>query len=403
MKKAAKPETLNAGVRDRNDAAQPDRVGRVEIQLAQAQAQAQALAAAMPFNAMKPQEIGRAAAVSPPRGATPRVEAPAASASTLSAINRSTKTGDGPPSAGRSASPGSLDAVRSDAAVQPLTNNKRDGLHRQAIPRGRVAYEPNSLGGGCPFQAGAAGFVSFAQPLAAEGGDKLRGKPEKFADHYTQATLFYESQTAVEQAHIVGGFRFELSKLTVPAIRERMLSSLLNVSPHLSAAVAQGLGVPVPPAMPKVLARPPKPEVTHSAALRAAGATAHLIVPRLGLVEPVNGQPFEATGTLENAAPVLFDGLVLPDSAAGVKRLAMHVEVMDFISNQYRHGKTILAIGASSALLEQGGVRPKLADGEGDPGIVAGTLAKADHAVDAFIKALGRHRHPEREAGAVAT
>jgi hypothetical protein len=29
--------------------------------------------------------------------------------------------------------------------------------------------------------------------------DKLRGKPEKFADHYTQATLFYDSQTPVEQ------------------------------------------------------------------------------------------------------------------------------------------------------------------------------------------------------------
>jgi catalase len=65
-------------------------------------------------------------------------------------------------------------------------------FHRQAIPKGRVAYEPNSLGGGCPFQAGAAGFVSFPQPME---GDKLRAKPEKFSDHYTQATLFYESQT----------------------------------------------------------------------------------------------------------------------------------------------------------------------------------------------------------------
>ena len=97
--------------------------------------------------------------------------------------------------------------------------------------RGRVAYEPNSLGGGCPFQAGdAKGFASFPQVLEAP--DKLRGKPEKFADHYTQATLFYESQTAVEKAHLAGGFRFELSKLTVPAIRERMLASLVNVSPR---------------------------------------------------------------------------------------------------------------------------------------------------------------------------
>ncbi len=79
-----------------------------------------------------------------------------------------------------------------NAPVAQVHNNQRDGMHRQAIPRGRVAYEPNSLGGGCPFQAGMRGFVSFPQPVE---GDKVRGKPEKFADHYTQARLFFESQT----------------------------------------------------------------------------------------------------------------------------------------------------------------------------------------------------------------
>jgi catalase len=322
-----------------------------------------------------------------------------------------------------------------NAPLAPVHNNQRDGLHRQAIPRGRVAYEPNSLGGGCPFQVGAAGFVSF--PQAAEG-DKLRGKPEKFADHYTQATLFYESQTAVEKAHIAGGFRFELSKLTVPAIRERMVSSLVNVSAELAATVAAGLGIAVPSAMTKALALASKPEVTVSAtlslkalpgdggirtrsvailvadgvdgpsvdaarvALRAAGATVHLIAPRLGPVKATHGEPFEANRTLENAPAVLFDGLVLPDGAAGSKLLGGLVEVMDFISNQYRHGKTILAIGGSQALLERAGVPAKLASGEADPGILLGAGAKAERALADFITALGKHRHPEREAGAPA-
>ena len=131
-------------------------------------------------------------------------------------------------------------------------------LHRQAIHRGRVAYEPNSLAGGCPFQAGAAGFVSFPAPVQE---DKVRGKPEKFGEHYAQATLFYESQTPVERAHIAAAFRFELSKLTVPAIRERMLSSLVNVSAELAAAVAEGLGMAVPAAMPRAVARHRRPEV----------------------------------------------------------------------------------------------------------------------------------------------
>jgi len=320
-----------------------------------------------------------------------------------------------------------------NAPLVAVHNNQRDGLHRQAVPHGRVAYEPNSLGGGCPFQAGSAGFVSFPQPT--EGG-KLRGKPEKFADHYTQATLFWNSQTAVEQAHIAGGFRFELSKLTVPAIRQRMLSSLVNVSAELAATVAEGLGMAVPAAMPKALARPAKPEVATSAALsltalpgdggirsrsvailvadgvdgksiaavqaalHTAGATAHLIAPRLGTVKSVHGEPFEATGTLENSAPVLFDGLVLPEGAAGVKLLQGHAEVTDFIASQYRHGKTILVLGASKALLDKAGAAPTLANGEHDPGIVMGATVQADHALARFVSALGRHRHPEREAAA---
>ena len=82
-----------------------------------------------------------------------------------------------------------------NAPVAQVHNNQRDGMHRQAIHRGRVAYEPNSLGGGCPFQAGARGLRRRSrEPIATS--DKVRGKPEKFADHYTQATLFYDSQTA---------------------------------------------------------------------------------------------------------------------------------------------------------------------------------------------------------------
>ncbi len=320
-----------------------------------------------------------------------------------------------------------------NAPLAAVHNNQRDGLHRQGIPRGRVAYEPNSLGGGCPFQAGAAGFVSFPQPADADGGDKLRGKPEKFADHYTQATLFYESQTDVEKAHIAGGFRFELSKLTVPAIRERMLSSLVNVSAELAAEVAAGLGLAVPAAMPKALDQPAAPEVTKSpalsltalpgdggirtrkvailaadgidgacisalqSALAAAGAVPVVIAPRLGLVKSSDGIAVHALGTLENSAAVLFDALVLPDGAEGVALLAGLPPTLDFVNNQYRHGKTILAVGAAKALLEQAGIAQKLASGKPDPGLlVARSDALAD-ALVAFIAAASKHRHPARE------
>jgi catalase len=119
-----------------------------------------------------------------------------------------------------------------NAPVAQVHNNQRDGFHRQAIPRGRVSYEPNSLGGGCPFQAGMkGGFTSFPRPIE---GHAVRGKPEKFADHYTQATLFWRSQTPVEQRHIVAAFRFELSRVQTQAVRERVVSMLANVAPELA-------------------------------------------------------------------------------------------------------------------------------------------------------------------------
>ena len=317
-----------------------------------------------------------------------------------------------------------------NSPVAQVHNNQRDGLHRQTIPRGRVSYEPNSLGGGCPFQAGAKGFVSFPQPIAD---DKVRGKPEKFADHYTQATLFYESQTAVEQAHIVGGFRFELSKLTVPAIRTRMLASLVNVSPQLAAAVAKGLGMPVPEALPKALPHPAQPEITRSpslsltarpgaggirtrkvailmatgvdgasitavqAALLDAGAVPVLVAPRLGTVVAADGVELEANGSLENSSPVVFDALVLPDGADAVALLARHGQTMEFVANQYRHCKTILVLGASAALLDKAGISDLLPSGEQDPGLVFCSAADVDDGVAAFIAAMGKHRHPERE------
>ena len=317
-----------------------------------------------------------------------------------------------------------------NAALAPVSNNQRDGIHRQAVHRGRVAYEPNSLGGGCPFQAGAKGFVSFPQPVD---GEKLRGKPEKFADHYTQATLFYDSQTAVEQAHIAGGFRFELSKLTVPAIRERMVASLVNVSTQLAQAVADGLGIALPAALPRALQTPSAPEITVSgalslaalpgdggirtrkvallaahgidaapllavqAALQREGAVTVVVAARLGSIETADGQALEATASFENSAPVLFDAVVLPDGEAGVKQLVRYAQAVDFVAQQFRHGKTLLAIGASNLLLNRAGVEALLSSGDADPGVLLAETDGLAATSTAFIAAIGRHRHPERE------
>ncbi len=317
-----------------------------------------------------------------------------------------------------------------NAPVAPVHNNQRDGMHRQAIARGRVSYEPNSLGGGCPFQAGAKGYVSFPQPVQE---DKLRGKPEKFAEHYAQATLFYNSQTDWEKQHIVGALRFELSKLTVPAIRVRMVASLRNVDEDLAAQVAEGLGIDLPDPLPRVLENPPKPEVTESPALSLtalpgevgirtrkvailiangvdgdslkslhssltnAGAVPRFVGPRLGTYSTTGGGTLEADASMENSPAVLFDGLILPDGEAGVRALASDGHTMEFVTNQYRHAKTILALGASRTLLEKAGIAGAKDGAKADPGLLIVPGATGSTA-GKFIAALTRHRHPERES-----
>ena len=320
-----------------------------------------------------------------------------------------------------------------NAPIAPVHNNQRDGFHRQAIARGRVAYEPNSLGGGCPFQAGAAGFVSFPKAIEPNNSpmDKLRGKPEKFAEHYSQAALFFDSQTPQERAHIVGGFRFELSKVTVPAIRARVVSSLRNVSQALASAVAEGLGIDLPEAMPRAIKRAPKPEVSVSKALSLlalpgdggiatrkiailvanglegesvsavmdalteAGAVPKLLGSRLGTVTSEGGDTFEVDATLENSPSVLFDALVLPDGTEAVENLARDGHTLEFLKDQYRHCKTILALGASSMLLEKVGIGPELPTGTADPGLLMGSSDAFDPQL--FIAAVGKHRHAARD------
>ena len=317
-----------------------------------------------------------------------------------------------------------------NAPLAAVHNNQRDGMHRQAINRGRVSYEPNSLGGGCPFQAGKTGFVSFPEPRQADD-HKVRGKPDRFADHYTQARLFWNSQTPVEKTHIVKAFRFELSKVQTAAIRERMVSGLLNVAPELGQAVAKGLGIrDLPPPMPKVRPDDVTPEITVSptlslfarpgdgsirtrkiaflladgcdaAAVRALasrlareGAIPRFLGPRIGAVEAMSGEILDADASIETTPSVLYDAVVLPDGDGAVEALLANGQALEFVKDQYRHCKTILAFGGAAAILRSAGIPETLPDGSADPGLVIDATGAGP---DVFITALAKHRHFGRE------
>jgi catalase len=318
-----------------------------------------------------------------------------------------------------------------NSSIAQVHNNQRDGMHRQAIHRGRVAYEPNSLAGGCPFQAGARGFVTFPERVKE---DKVRGKPEKFAEHYTQATLFWNSQTPIEKAHIIRAFRFELTRVQTPAIRERVVSMLANVADELAQGVATGLGIEVPEPMPMVVPKVAKPEVKVSSALSlmarpgdggvktrrvailvadgvdlpslaalhttlsGAGAVPRFVGARLGRVTAAEGEKIAVEVSMEAAPSVLWDALVIPEGQAAIDALAQEGHALEFLKDTYRHCKPILVLGSGSDLLAKAQIPATLPSGEHDPGLLQFEASDIALATAAFAAAIGKHRHFARHS-----
>jgi len=315
-----------------------------------------------------------------------------------------------------------------NSPLAQVHNNQRDGFHRQAINRGRVAYEPNSLAGGCPFQAGARGFVSYPEHIDAS---KVRGKAELFAEHYGQARLFWKSQSPVEQKHIVDAFRFELTRVQTPAIRERIVAGLVNVDAGLARAVAQGLGIPVPAPLPRVndtpipeyppspslslLARPGRTGIrTRRVAVVAAdgvdavvarevyaallkdGAQPRIVGQRLGELRTIAGKPLDVEVTFEATPSVMYDAVVVAPGD-GAAALARDGRVLDFLREQYRHDKPFLVLGAGRQLVAAAGIPASLPNGDPDPGLIVADPNALPAAVGAFKAALARHRVYVRE------
>jgi catalase len=131
--------------------------------------------------------------------------------------------------------------------VCPFHNFQRDGMHRMLVNKGQVNYEPNSLASGAEFRVdgGQQGFQSFPEEMESP---KIRRRSPSFDDHFSHATLFWNSQSPAEKEHIIAAFQFELSKVEVPAIRQRMVDNLAHVDAKLARKIAEPLGIAVPDA-----------------------------------------------------------------------------------------------------------------------------------------------------------
>ncbi len=341
-------------------------------------------------------------------------------------------------------------------AKVPVTNHQRDGFGQQTVPTGRVAYDPNSLAGGCPFHAPEklAGFVSRTERIDAR---TVRARSAGFADHVSQARLFFASQAPHEQEHITQAFEFELAKVETVAIRERMVNLLALVQPALAARVARTVGVIAPsaPELPPSAADPERPIVPRNSgteiaaeddevpegarklprrspslsmaqgegtaggpgspkgrkvailvadgvdaaavkalqtALAAAGAQAKVVAAMLGSVSGEGDEAVAVDERLKTTSSVLFDAVFVPGGAGASRALAGDPDAVHFVAEAYKHHKTVGCAGEGVAVLVSANVAR--AEGEPDPGVVVGK--KPGPAAKAFVEAMASHRHWDR-------
>ena len=325
-------------------------------------------------------------------------------------------------------------------SINTVHNNQRDGHMRQQVVKGKVSYEPNTIGGGCPFQAmmKEGGFTSQEERVD---GQKIRARSQSFVDHYSQAKLFYNSQSEPEKTHLQNALIFELSKVTIPAIRERVVGQLNFINKELASLVAKKVGVDVTKlqqpngsipadADPKTLQSAEKePSTKSSEALsmentvkdtiksRVIGfvmengvnakdvktlksklekeeAVVQIIAGSLAPVKADDGTIFEPKHSLTSTASVCFDALYLcsgKNSAENLLNEDNKPGTLLFVNEAYKHCKAIYFGKETDEIYNASNVKGKKHE---DPAIITSESNNSD---ESFIKAVSNHRVWELE------
>lgn len=282
--------------------------------------------------------------------------------------------------------------------IIPVHNNQRDGFMRQTINRGKTSYNPNSIENNDPAQVKEAdgGFVSYNERIDAK---KVRARSKSFFDHFSQARLFFNSQSEPEKNHIIDAFSFELGKVKTVEIRTRMLTALTQVDDQLTAKIAKKLGMEVPKKTVPVNHSIPadgnpkdfqsvevKPSLQSSSALSMANTVKDNIKTRKiafliadGVDETslndmkkaltANGGIVEIIGihqgeivtdkkssirvdeSLLTSASVFYDAVFVPGGKKSISMLGVEPDAIHFLNEAYKHCKAIAFTEDADAIL----------------------------------------------------
>ncbi|GHE35944.1 catalase [Sphingobacterium griseoflavum] len=320
-------------------------------------------------------------------------------------------------------------------SVSPVHNNQRDAQMRTTINKGKVAYHPNTMGGGCPFLAKAAegGFTSYEERID---GKKIRGRSESFSDHFSQPALLYRSLAKWEQEHVISAYSFELGKCLINAIKSRMLYLLDQIDHSLASRVAENIGLPIPKevegpinrnigadadpnsqqpgkakhylessaALSQDIKKPTPIEGRQvaalvdngfdmdtfsaiEAALKAEGALVKIVSPSGGNITCNKGMKHKVDAPLSTTESVFYDAVFVPCGQSSVDSLQENGKALKFINEAVKHCKAIAFAGKALALRD----RTAAKDFPSDKAIFSDADPKK------FVDAIALHRNWERE------
>ncbi|MBW4669837.1 MAG: catalase [Cyanomargarita calcarea GSE-NOS-MK-12-04C] len=314
-------------------------------------------------------------------------------------------------------------------AVCPVHNNQRDGVMQVNINQGKTNYLPNSIGGGCPMMSpetmGA--FVHNAQKVE---GHVIRERSPSFSDHFSQATLFWNSLSKPEKEHLVQAAHFELGKVENKEVRERMIDLFNHVDHKLAKLVAMGIGVDAPKSeitqnhgrssaalsMEKkenigiktrriaILAADgfdSKQLMEMKQTLKSAGAVPYIISQFKGTIKSADGKEVEVDKTFLTSASVMYDAVYVPGGKQSIEMLKTQGDAIHFVNEAFRHCKAIAASCEGVELLtnsEIKGVELKNGKFSSEKGVVISRDASdLKNVSQEFIEAIAWHRHWMRE------
>ncbi|MRT22967.1 catalase HPII [Enterobacteriaceae bacterium RIT697] len=305
--------------------------------------------------------------------------------------------------------------------VCPYHNFQRQGMHRTEIDTNPANYEPNSINNNWPREVPPAakqgGFESYQERIE---GSKVRERSPSFGEYYSQPRLFWLSQTAEEQQHIIGAYSFELSKVARPYIRERVVDHLLQIDITLAQAVAKNLGLKLSDeqlktAPPKDVNGLQKDEslslyaqpsgdikgrqvalllsdgvkaadvLAILQALKAQGVHAKILAAHMGQVLADDGSVLPVDATFTGLPSLTFDAVIVPDG--NIDALLLSGDARYFLLEAYKHLKAIGLSGDARRFKAQFNVQ----DNETEEGLVEAVKAEGSFMAD-FLTLMASHR-----------